>query len=108
MRPMINMALITLIIPQSKEAKLKIPYIQGIILWIFVDFSRVRDLSGIIFSKTRGLAAKLLDRGLITQKSRDLFARSPNLIKITNYLCKGNPVDHGRVARSTVDRRRRR
>jgi hypothetical protein len=40
---------------------------------------------------------KLLDRGLITQKSRDLFARSTNLTKIMNYLCIGNPMDwvHG-------------
>jgi hypothetical protein len=36
---------------------------------------------------------KLIDRGLITQKSRDLFARSPNLTEITNYSCIGNLVD---------------
>jgi hypothetical protein len=41
---------------------------------------------------------KLLDRGLITQKSGELFARSPNKPRIMNYFCKGNPVDsvHGR------------
>jgi hypothetical protein len=36
---------------------------------------------------------KLLDHGLISQKSRDLFARSLNLTKIRNYFCIGNPVD---------------
>jgi hypothetical protein len=36
---------------------------------------------------------KFLDCGLITQKSRDLFARSLNLTKIMNYFCIGNPVD---------------
>jgi hypothetical protein len=40
---------------------------------------------------------KLLDRGLITQKSKDLFTRYLNLTKIMNYFCIGNPVDwvHG-------------
>jgi hypothetical protein len=40
---------------------------------------------------------KILDRGLIAQKSRDLFAISPNLTEIMNYLCIGNLVDwvHG-------------
>jgi hypothetical protein len=40
---------------------------------------------------------KLLDHELITQKSRDLFTRSPNSTKIMNYFCIGNPVDwvHG-------------
>jgi hypothetical protein len=40
---------------------------------------------------------KLLDHGLITQESRNLFARSPNLTELTNYFCIGNPMDwvHG-------------
>jgi hypothetical protein len=40
---------------------------------------------------------KLLDRVLIAQTSRDLFARSLNLTEIKNYLCIGNPEDlvHG-------------
>jgi hypothetical protein len=45
------------------------------------------------FSKTRDLTVKLLDRGLITQKSRDLFTRSLNLTEIINYFCIGNLVD---------------
>jgi hypothetical protein len=43
----------------------------------FVDFSQARDLSGFFF-KTQGSGCKILDPELITQKSRDLFARSLN------------------------------
>jgi hypothetical protein len=35
---------------------------------------------------------KLLDHGLITQKSKDLFARSLSLTKIMNYFCIENHV----------------
>jgi hypothetical protein len=44
----------------------------------FVNFSRARDLSVIIFSKTRGLFAKTMHCGLITQKSRRFLARLSN------------------------------
>jgi hypothetical protein len=62
----------------------------------FVDFSGLGTFLELFF-KTRGLTAKLLDRGLIAQKSRDLFARSPNLTEIMNYFYIGNLVDwvHG-------------
>jgi hypothetical protein len=59
------------------------------ILWIFLRLGTSLEL----FSKTRGLSAKMLDHGLITQKSGDLFVRSSNLTKIMNYFSKGNPVD---------------
>jgi hypothetical protein len=58
-----------------------------------VDFSEARDLFVNIFQisdltenswtagkfrKTRGTSLQNLDRGLISQKSRDLFAKFPN------------------------------
>jgi hypothetical protein len=47
---------------------------QGLLHEIFW----ARDLSQNIFSKTRGLTVKILDCGLITQESMDLFTRSLN------------------------------
>jgi hypothetical protein len=49
---------------------------------------------GLILEKPEGLSAKPvnLDRGLISQESRDLFARFPKYPGITNYFLTGNPV----------------
>jgi hypothetical protein len=44
---------------------------------LFCGFSGTRDHSRIIFQKQRS-AYKILDCGLITQKFKDIFARSPN------------------------------
>jgi hypothetical protein len=41
---------------------------------IFVDFSEARDLFGIIF-QFQGPNYKIRDYGLISQESRDLFAK---------------------------------
>jgi hypothetical protein len=42
---------------------------------LFWEIFLARDFSRNIFSKIRGLTAKILGHGLITQKSRDPFAR---------------------------------
>jgi hypothetical protein len=42
-----------------------------------MDFSKARDLFVNIF-QISDLTTKIVDRGLISQKSRDLFARFPN------------------------------
>jgi hypothetical protein len=63
-----------------------------------VNFSRLGISLEFFFSKTRSLTVIILECGLITQKSRDLFERFLNKPRIRNYFCKGNLVDsvHGR------------
>jgi hypothetical protein len=48
------------------------------------------------------VTAKLLDHGLITQKSRDRFARSLNKSGIKNYFRKGNLMDSLHVRWTTA------
>jgi hypothetical protein len=82
-------------------------------IFSFEDFFMKFSMLGTslqIFFKIQGSDLKILDRGLITQKSRDLFAKSLDNPRIRNNFCKENLVDsvHGLLttaggARSTVD-----